>query len=563
MTTKAPSLAVGVPLDSFLETYRFTVPSYQRDYKWSPDEVESFLTDVLFQSPTSRSSQFLGVILAHFAQGTATLFDGQQRVTTCFIVLYAIQDWFQTSPRGIVLRQNPNPKTQARVASILELCARLTQSEGQTKAVCRQQGLPCDIRTAVVRAGTGVRLKKHETVGLNYRRVLQVLEKDSESPDFFGSLADLVSAFAGLMVYLIPAASEDEGIHLFQTFNTGKPLTSADVLKGKLMGLDGWEDIEAVAMDDREKFLKAVNGAFTGTQPKPLFHAGFTKVLDSSAHWPGRLAEAAKIWVADIQADSVNDQFWAVGGRDSGALGFYLALSLRADEQFAHMGEQNRETEKARVLLAFKHMWLHVQLLEFAGVPCVDGNFNAARDLPPICLRMLSGPDTAIGVSEALALAKEKTLGRFGEGASQARLVEELAKAQFGASVGGRRLAKWLHWHYCIAIDDEHLAEGYVWPTDWEYEHIHPKTKKAERLSLSDETHEQLIHQVGNFCLLRPLANKRAGAKRPSEKAKALAKCMIPDTKELSKQVEVRWDESTILTRSAALAEKWAGFLCG
>lgn len=562
MTTNAPSLAVGVPLASFLETYRFTVPSYQRDYKWSPDEVESFLTDVLFQSPTSRSSQFLGVILAHFAEGTATLFDGQQRVTTCFIVLYAIQDWFRTSEKGLELQENPTPKTQARIANVLELCDRLTQAEGQAKAECLQKGKICEIRAAVIRAGTaGVTLNKHETVGLNYRRVLKVLDADAKSPDFFGSLADLVSAFAGLMLYLIPAASEDEGIHLFQTFNTGKPLTSADVLKGKLQKLDGWEDIEGVAVDDREKFLKAINGAFTGTQPKPLFHAGFTKVLESSTHWHRRLGEAAKIWVADIQADSVNDQFWAVGGRDSGALGFYLALALRADEQFAHMGEQNRETEKARVLLAFKHMWLHVQLLEFAGVPCVEGNFNAARDLPPICLRMLSGADNAIGVTEALALAKEKTLGRFGDGASQARLAEELARAQFGASVGGRRLAKWLHWHYCIAIDDEHLAEGYVWPTDWEYEHIHPKAKKAERLSTSDETHEQLVHQLGNFCLLRPLANKRAGAKRPSDKAKAMAKCMIPDTQSLSKQVE-QWGEATILARSAELAGKWSQFLC-
>jgi hypothetical protein len=399
-------------------------------------------------------------------------------------------------------------------------------------------------------------------VGKNYRRILEILDHECESEDFFGGLVELTKSFSDLQVYLIPAASEDEGIHLFQTFNTGNPLTSADVLKGKLQQLDGWEDIEAVALADREKFLKAVNGAFTGEQPKPLFHAGFTKLLESDVSWSRRLSEAAKIWVSDVQTESVNDQFWSVGGRDSGALGFYLALAIRVDEQFKHLEEPAREAEKARILAAFKRMWLHVQLLEFAEVQCVEGNINTARDLPAICLRMLTQADEPLDVDEALAQAKEKTLGRFGARASKERLADALATVRFGSSARGRRLAKWLHWHYCISIDDEHLAESYGWPTDWEYEHIHPKTAKAPRLAASDEQHEHLVHQVGNFCLLRPLANKRAGTKSAREKAKAMAKCMIPDTQLLSKQAEVQWDKSTIEARSAELAARWSTYVC-
>lgn len=77
----------------------YCVPDFQREYVWEPQNVEKLLTDVLdeFYDDENRlsgdSEYFIGSVVACLdSVGTYQLIDGQQRLTTIYLVVCAIRD---------------------------------------------------------------------------------------------------------------------------------------------------------------------------------------------------------------------------------------------------------------------------------------------------------------------------------------------------------------------------------------------------------------------------------------------------------------------------------------
>jgi uncharacterized protein with ParB-like and HNH nuclease domain len=98
----------------FQEFYR--VPDYQREYVWGQldkrgrkgDEVEQFLADIYseFQQATERFAPeyFIGTIVvcpSPDSSGVLDLIDGQQRITTTYLTLCAIRDFFTEATQPI------------------------------------------------------------------------------------------------------------------------------------------------------------------------------------------------------------------------------------------------------------------------------------------------------------------------------------------------------------------------------------------------------------------------------------------------------------------------------
>lgn len=75
----------------------YEVPQFQREYVWKTEQVEALLSDALEAlfdengSPT-QSEYFIGSIVAYKDGDVFQLIDGQQRITTLFIVLCAFRD---------------------------------------------------------------------------------------------------------------------------------------------------------------------------------------------------------------------------------------------------------------------------------------------------------------------------------------------------------------------------------------------------------------------------------------------------------------------------------------
>src|SRR5271166_3339468 len=75
----------------------FVVPNFQREYVWSTDEVRTLLDDVNAEfgavDRNDDSEYFIGTIVTCLGpDGVLQLIDGQQRMTTAYLVLCAIRD---------------------------------------------------------------------------------------------------------------------------------------------------------------------------------------------------------------------------------------------------------------------------------------------------------------------------------------------------------------------------------------------------------------------------------------------------------------------------------------
>lgn len=89
-TISSEDMTVKKLLDDF-----YVVPAYQRQYVWEQKNVEQLLEDIWDQHSSHEDSEyFIGsIVVADSEKGNGyELIDGQQRVTTLFIVLCAIRD---------------------------------------------------------------------------------------------------------------------------------------------------------------------------------------------------------------------------------------------------------------------------------------------------------------------------------------------------------------------------------------------------------------------------------------------------------------------------------------
>ena len=76
----------------------YVVPDYQREYVWGSEQVEQFLEDINGEradsaSATTSPEYFIGsIVVCPGRDGVLELIDGQQRMTTLFLLLCAVRD---------------------------------------------------------------------------------------------------------------------------------------------------------------------------------------------------------------------------------------------------------------------------------------------------------------------------------------------------------------------------------------------------------------------------------------------------------------------------------------
>ena len=73
----------------------FVIPEYQRPYSWSDDEIITLFED-LWEFSIERThkdgakSYFLGCVVSYEENGERQIIDGQQRITSLFLLLRAV-----------------------------------------------------------------------------------------------------------------------------------------------------------------------------------------------------------------------------------------------------------------------------------------------------------------------------------------------------------------------------------------------------------------------------------------------------------------------------------------
>ncbi len=254
----------------------FRIPEYQRPYVWGNDQISDLLEDIM-QACTSnpQSEYFLGSMVLQKKEKNENgtnyveydLLDGQQRLTTLFLITAVIRDLtppstkrFQSARDAIFQMANPDDNVPERIRIVFdirnqvkEFINEFVKDEGGTKRTTEllEKANNSDEDTSIRNMSNTI-LKVHEYFQVN------------DINSFFPYLRSNV-----LMIY-VSAEQLEDAFRMFTIMNNrGVKLRNSDILKAENLGkisnastrmdfAKKWEEIETYFGEDFDAFLSYI-----------------------------------------------------------------------------------------------------------------------------------------------------------------------------------------------------------------------------------------------------------------------------------------------------------------
>lgn len=246
----------------------FVIPEYQRPYAWTDEQVETLFEDLweftAVNGGTEREgTYFLGSIVAYENEtGEQEIIDGQQRITSLFLLLRAIYTKLISTPvsertdeaKHFIGEIEPaiwrtNKLTGTVDYKNILLTSRVINNEGNS--VLRNI-----LETGLAETGAKDNYSK------NYRHFQELFEKHSvENPLM---VYQFIYALLNQAIFLpITADTQDTALTIFSTLNDrGFPLSDADIFKAKIYNslkpeekkdfIERWKDLDEQANEAGE-----------------------------------------------------------------------------------------------------------------------------------------------------------------------------------------------------------------------------------------------------------------------------------------------------------------------
>lgn len=232
---------------------QFVIPVYQRNYMWRADrEVRQYLSDLTRVMRGDYHNHFLGILIylgneLDYSARELSIIDGQQRMTTTFLTLYAV--------RALM-------KARHMDDDVLRLDGQyLTNPYSSVKIKYKLKPLVADddVYRCIVEERLDDISNRKSTVFVNYEYILHYLT-DLTEQGFTPN--DILLAMDKLYLVCVPISEEDNAQKIFESINaTGVKLTSADLIRNYLlMNLTSdvqdrfykqyWRKIEALVSPD-------------------------------------------------------------------------------------------------------------------------------------------------------------------------------------------------------------------------------------------------------------------------------------------------------------------------
>ena len=252
-----PPLRTGL-LDFFKNSSgsQFVIPVYQRSYTWtSGKEVKQYLEDLASLLKGEYTNHFLGIIIyldkpIDFSSREFSVIDGQQRLTTTFLILYAI--------RSIMKDQNANEDIKSLDGQFL---TNPFSSNNKLKYKLKPLVSDDNVYQYIVSDSIDDIEDKSSKVYNNYFYILEYIKELSKEYSY----NDILMALNKLYVVCIPLSENDNAQKIFESINsTGVKLTASDLIRNfLLMDLPSdlqekyyenyWVELEKYLGDDAKK----------------------------------------------------------------------------------------------------------------------------------------------------------------------------------------------------------------------------------------------------------------------------------------------------------------------
>lgn len=312
----------------------FVIPEYQRPYSWSDDEIITLFEDLWEFSiertqPDGAKNYFLGCVVSYEENGERQIIDGQQRITSLFLLLRAVFSMLENDDNQTDEVKNFISKIKPALWKENEM----TGKEDRSNILLRSE-VVTDSGNEILRKilETGVAdAKAKDNYSRNYNKFLELYREKAVTSGM--QLYHFILALLNYSILLpITADDQETALTIFNTLNNrGLPLSDADIFKsyiykkldedGKKSFIQKWKKLDADASNADESiqslfyyhmfYLRAKEEDDKSTTPgvrkyylDKSHNRLTTNVIDD-------LAESLHLWEVVNGRESVEGEDWS------------------------------------------------------------------------------------------------------------------------------------------------------------------------------------------------------------------------------------------------------------
>ena len=534
----------------------FVIPEYQRPYAWTEEQVETLFEDLWEFTTISggverESSYFLGSVVSYENEnGEQEIIDGQQRITSLFLLLRAIYTKLVATPESertaeannFIGKIEPTIWRTDKLTGTVDfknilLTSRVVNNEGN------------EILRAILESG-----KTDENAKDNYSRNYRYFQKlfDRHSTENPLMIYQFIYAVLNQAILLpITADTQDTALTIFSTLNDrGLPLSDADIFKAKIYNqleveakkvfIERWKDLDEQATDANESiqqlfyynmfYYRALDQDTNTTTP------GVRKYYSANKFerlYKKELLETLfvilNLWKVVNKGEEIEGEAWSKNNKIKQTLDILTSYPnefWKYPVVIYYVCYRNEENFEIRFAL-----FLNKLLMELMTKYLMMPTINAVK---PDILKL----NSAI-VASNIPIFEFKTV-------DVTQLEPYIHNPNRNAV---RMLLKTLAYEH----QDELL------PTKWEIEHIFPQKWQTNYFPKeSDSTIKEKIEHIGNKLPLEKKLNIVAGNGYFSKKKKEYMVSKIAITNTMGRSEVMEWNLDSIMKRDLRISDEMA-----
>ena len=539
----------------------FVIPEYQRPYAWTDEQVETLFEDLWEFTTTSGGTEqdgtyFLGSIVAYENEnGEQEIIDGQQRITSLFLLLRAIYTKLVKTPENERTAQAINfiGKIEPAIWRTDKLTGTVDYEDILlTSRVMNNEGN--EVLKDILKTGKTKEDAK-DNYSRNYLHFQELLDKHSEENPLM--IYQFIYALLNQAIFLpITADTQDTALTIFSTLNDrGLPLSDADIFKAKIYNkldaeekkdfIERWKELDEQATEAEESiqqlfyynmfYLRALEEDTKTTTPgvRKYYAANkFKRLYDSDVI--GTLFEILNLWKVINKGEELDDEPWSSNKKIRQSLDI---LSSYPNEFWkypviiyyvCHRSKDDFESKFG--------LFLNKLLLELLTKYLITPTINAVK---PNILKLNSA-----------IVSSDTPVFEFKE--SDTAQLEERIKSP------NRNVVRMLLKILAYKVQEDLL------PEHWEIEHIFPRKWQTNYFpDMPEDTIKEKIEHIGNKLPFEKKLNIVAGNGYFSKKKKEYAASKIAITKEMGTNADTDWDLDSILERDIRISDSVLDILKG
>lgn len=546
----------------------FVIPEYQRPYSWSDDEIITLFED-LWEFSIERTHNdgaknfFLGCVVSYEENGERQIIDGQQRITSLFLLLRAVFSMLEKEENKTDEVNNFIQKIKPALWKENEM----TGKEDRSKILLRSEVVTDSgnlILRNILESGEADKNAK-DNYSKNYNKFKELyIQKSQSSPN---QIYHFVLALLNYSILLpITADDQETALTIFNTLNNrGLPLSDADIFKsyiyktlddtGKKAFINKWKKLET----DAEKVNESIQSLFYYN----MFYMR-AKEKDDKSTTPGvrkyyldknknrltpevidDLAVNLQLWKVINGREAVDGEEWS---QNMDIRKILDCLSSYTNEFWKYpvsifFMEHKDKANFEEIFLKFLRKLYVMLLTRYLEVPTI----NAVKvDILKLNVQIInnSHPEFYAGFEE------KKLEDEYAVNAEKAR-TDKLIIAPHKNMV--RMLLKVLAYQEDTQTD---LLPGY-----WEIEHIFPQTWDSKYYTLNEEEANEKLEHLGNKLPLEKKLNISASNNYFAKKKDRYKDSKIAIIKKLGDSTLDEWNLTNIDTNDTKVCEIIKGLL--